>query len=93
MGKAKYINSRKFSNMNKLIKKIGTDKLLHFFAGVIVGLLGLHFFGSVIGILAPAIFIGTLKETYDFFTKKGTPELLDVIATVVGGAMVLLLLI
>lgn len=79
--------------MNKLIKLIGTDKLLHFLVGAIVGLLGLHFFGNVIGILAPAIFIGTLKEAYDFFTKKGTHELLDVIATVTGGAMVLLLLI
>ena len=90
MGKAKYINSRKFSNMNKLIKKIGTDKLLHFFAGAVIGLIGLVVFNSAIGVIIPTMLAGVLKEVYDhlarwLFKKKHTPEWQDMLWTWAGG--------
>ncbi len=63
--------------------KIAKDKKLHFLVGFLIALL--------VNIYA-VIVIGALKEIYDKVSKKGTPELLDFIYTVVGGLMAYLLL-
>ena len=68
------------------------DKQKHLFAGLalslLVGLLCNPFWG-----LTTAIVVGAAKEiTWDWLLKKGTPELLDFVATVAGGAIGYLLL-
>lgn len=59
-----------------------SDKWLHLAAGFIiaffVGLFGV-FYGLSAGILAAAG-----KEIYDKFSKKGTPEVLDFVFSIVG---------
>lgn len=62
------------------------DKANHFIYGL-VGFLGVGLiFGMVAGILFSAI-IGAAKEVYDRVTKKGTPDVLDFVATAAGGAV------
>ena len=62
------------------------DKANHFIYGL-VGFLGVGLiFGVVAGILFSAI-IGAAKEVYDRVTKKGTPDVLDFVATAAGGAV------
>ncbi|WP_461366939.1 hypothetical protein [Candidatus Darwinibacter acetoxidans] len=63
------------------------DKLKHAIAGValsiVAGLLYTPFWG-----LATAAVVGALKEIiWDWLLKKGTPELLDFVATVAGGVL------
>ena len=63
------------------------DKQKHLFAGLalslLVGLLCNPFWG-----LTTAIVVGAAKEiTWDWLLKKGTPELLDFVATVAGGVL------
>ena len=63
------------------------DKVMHFCAGLalsmLAGLLYTPFWG-----LATAAVVGALKEIiWDWLLKKGTPELLDFAATVLGGAL------
>jgi hypothetical protein len=60
---------------------IQKDKLLHFFCGSIIGLIGL-IFGLYISIfLVISAAIG--KE----FSGKGNPELLDIVYTIFGGSI------
>ena len=63
------------------------DKVMHFCAGLalsmLAGLLYTPFWG-----LATAAVVGALKEIiWDWLLKKGTPELLDFVATVAGGVL------
>ena len=55
------------------------DKLKHFFIGYIISL-ALPFIG--IYALYICIAIAVAKEIYDKISKKGTPEILDVVYTV-----------
>lgn len=59
------------------------DKKLHLAAGFGIAFL-LSFFSPLFGIIA-AITAGAGKKVYDKVSKKGTPELLDFIFTVLGG--------
>lgn len=84
--------------MNEIIKRIGLDKVLHFLAGMVIGFIGLVVFKSAIGVIVPVVVAGILKEMYDwvssvFFGKKHTPEWQDMIATWIGGALVLIFLL
>ncbi len=61
------------------------DKQLHLLAGLALSILAGLLFCPLIG-LATAAVIGALKETiWDWWLKKGTPEFMDFVATVVGG--------
>lgn len=76
--------------------KIKTDKLLHFFGGIILALLGYIFVPTTVGVLVPPIVGGIVKEMYDwvaktFFGKPHTPEWQDMVATWAGGIVVLVL--
>ncbi len=63
------------------------DKRLHLLAGLALSLLAGLLFCPIVG-LATAVVVGALKEiTWDWLLKKGTPELLDFVATVAGGAL------
>ncbi len=63
------------------------DKLKHAIAGVALSIVAGLFVYPLIG-LATAAVVGALKEIiWDWLLKKGTPELLDFVATVAGGVL------
>ena len=71
------------------------DKKLHLLAGLALSILAGLLFCPLIGLVSAAV-VGALKEIiWDWLLKKGTPEPLDFVATVVGGVIgyVLLMLI
>jgi hypothetical protein len=67
--------------------KIPKDKKLHILAGLALSLLmGLSF--CPLTDLAAAAVVGAFKEiVWDWLLEKGTPELLDFVATVLGGVL------
>ncbi len=68
------------------------DKKLHLLAGLALSILAGLLFCPLIG-LATAAVVGALKEIiWDWLLKKGTPELLDFVATVAGGTIGYILL-
>ena len=74
--------------MLDFLTRIPEDKLRHYLAGSLAASGGgLH---SVLlgALLCAALAIG--KEVYDRVSKRGTPDLLDVVWTLIGGAAVLL---
>jgi len=63
------------------------DKWKHLLVGLVLSLLAGLLFCPIVG-LATAAVVGTLKEIiWDWLLKKGTPEFLDFVATVAGGAL------
>ena len=63
------------------------DKQKHLLAGLALSILAGLLFCPTVG-LAIAAVVGALKETiWDWLLKKGTPELLDFVATVAGGVI------
>ena len=63
------------------------DKKLHILAGIALAIIAGLLFCPLIG-LATAAVVGALKEIiWDWLLKKGTPELLDFVATVAGGVL------
>ena len=63
------------------------DKQKHLLAGLALSILAGLFVYPLIG-LATAAVVGALKEIiWDWLLKKGTPELLDFVATVAGGVL------
>ena len=63
------------------------DKKLHLLAGLALSILAGLLFCPRIGLAAAAV-VGALKEiVWDWLLKKGTPELLDFVATVLGGVL------
>lgn len=69
----------------KLTDYLPLDKAYHVIAGVVIfactqWLLGVW---SLLIVLIVAI----LKETYDKYTGKGTPEIMDIVFTMVGGLL------
>lgn len=63
---------------------IPQDKANHFIYGLAIFLAVGLAFGAIPG-LAAAILIGAAKEIYDRVSGKGTPDVYDFVATVVGG--------
>ncbi len=63
------------------------DKQKHFLAGLLISLL-FGTAGSPLTGFIVATITGVVKESYwDCYLKRGTPELLDAIATTIGGAL------
>jgi hypothetical protein len=63
------------------------DKQKHLLAGLALSLLAGLLFCPLIS-LATAAVVGALKEIiWDWLLKKGTPEFLDFVATVLGGVL------
>lgn len=61
------------------------DKLLHFLAGgLIAANVGLFVDDPVAG-LGAAIIAGLVKEAYDAHSETGTPEVMDLVWTIIGG--------
>ena len=62
---------------------IPKDKQYHFMAGFFIYLISAQWF--LIGFdLIPVIAIGTAKEVYDYVSKKGTPDINDLLFTIYG---------
>lgn len=60
------------------------DKALHIIAGVLI-YAAAHFVSPVIGLGAVAV-VAVGKEIYDLFHRnKHTPEVMDAVATIIGG--------
>lgn len=64
------------------------DKANHFIYGAIAASLGGLHSVAIGGLLC--VLVAVAKEIYDKRSGKGDPEVLDVVATVLGGAVVLL---
>jgi hypothetical protein len=62
---------------------IPIDKANHFIVGSFIYLIS-SFFLSPIYSFIPVMIIGSLKETYDYISKKGTPDLVDLLYTIAG---------
>ena len=62
---------------------IPQDKKKHFVAGFAITVVVSLFFGYIIGAVA-AVIAAAGKGLYDKVTRKGTPEVLDFVATVLG---------
>ena len=74
--------------LNKL-NKIPNDKLLHFFWGSVLSfifILALGIKGTVLTFI-----VAIAKESYDWYLKKGTPELADFIATIIPAIMFIII--
>lgn len=61
------------------------DKQLHAAAGFVIGFL-FSLVSPLLGVVM-AIIAGIGKEIYDKVSKKGTPEFLDFVFTVLGGLL------
>jgi hypothetical protein len=61
------------------------DKLYHFLAGIVIGLLGCYFFipkkKSFTWIVLFVLMAAVVKEFFDFFYQKEDFEILDILAT------------
>lgn len=67
-----------------LIKLLPYDKALHLLGGIIVFLIANNFLfegWSLLVVLIAAISV----EVIDYVSKKGTPELMDIVYTIAGG--------
>lgn len=63
--------------------KITKDKLMHFVAGYCIAATINPLLGALSAVVV-TIIIALAKEVFDKATDRGTPELLDIIATVAG---------
>ena len=68
---------------------IPKDKQYHFIAGFIIYLFS-QFIFTIWVALIPVIAIGTAKEVYDYISKKGTPEINDLLYTIYGAIPLLI---
>lgn len=63
--------------------KIPIDKKYHLIAGFIIYLIAQLFVPLVYDLII-VIAIGTAKEVYDYLSKKGTPDINDLLFTIYG---------
>lgn len=70
--------------------EIQSDKKKHLAAGFAISAVVSLFFGYIVGFSA-AIGAGFVKEGYDYITKKGKPEALDLVFTVAGALLFILI--
>ena len=63
-----------------------TDKKLHFLTGIAIAALAMHYV-QWYWALALVALVALGKEMYDRISGKGTPELWDFLATLIGGGI------
>jgi hypothetical protein len=67
------------------MNKIPVDKLLHFLVGIAIAAI-LYPFGYQVALIV--VIVAALgKELWDDYGKKGTPEVMDFLVTVLGGLL------
>jgi hypothetical protein len=69
---------------------IPVDKANHFIAGTLIYVLSAIIFSPIFAII-PLVMIALGKETYDYITKKGTPDVIDFLFTILGALPPLIL--
>ena len=73
-------------NILTIISTIPHDKQGHFIAGVLAYAI-IHFFSPFLA-LSVVLLMAIGKEVYDYYHKENhTPELMDAIATILGGVV------
>ena len=70
------------------MKRIQIDKQAHFFAGAAIASTITLYCGNAVWGLGACVVAAIGKELYDA-TGRGTPDVWDAVATVLGGAVVL----
>jgi len=70
--------------------KIPIDKQYHFIAGLCIYLVSMLFFTLWVA-MVPVIIIGTAKEVFDYLSKKGNPEINDLLFTIYGALPVFII--
>jgi hypothetical protein len=63
--------------------KMPIDKQYHFLAGFCIYLIA-QLYMPTVWAMVPVIAIGTGKEVYDYLSKKGTPDINDLLFTIYG---------
>jgi hypothetical protein len=66
------------------------DKQYHILTGFCIYLIAQLYMPTLWAII-PVIAIGTVKEVYDYISKKGTPELNDLLYTIYGAIPLLII--
>ena len=74
----------------KIFGSLKHDKLLHFFYGSIISFISVLIFG-VYGLWITVIIAAAKEIIWDYLMKKGSPELLDFIFTIIPAGMLLIL--
>jgi hypothetical protein len=69
---------------------IPKDKQYHFIAGLLIYLWSQLIFTIWVAMI-PVIAIATAKEVYDYISKKGTPEINDLLFTIYGSIPILII--
>jgi len=69
---------------------IPIDKQYHFIAGLLIYLIA-QLFLSTWSAMIPVIVIATAKEVWDYVSKKGTPDINDLLFTIYGALPLLIL--
>jgi hypothetical protein len=69
---------------------IPIDKQNHFIAGLCIYTISSLFMPTMWAMI-PVVVIGTAKEVYDYISKKGTPELNDLLYTIYGAIPLLII--
>lgn len=68
---------------------IPVDKANHFIAGTVIYSLAVLIMNPFLAIL-PVLITAGGKEMYDYLSKKGTPDVMDVLFTILGALPVLI---
>ena len=77
--------------MFKLLLSIPKDKLLHFIAGMLIAMIVSLFTTSLMVVIGIVVGAGVAKEViWDAFIMKGYISLLDILATVLGGLIIII---
>ncbi len=74
--------------MNRFL--IPVDKANHFIAGTLVYFLSSFFLTPLLSLI-PVIIVGASKEIYDYYSKTGTPDIIDFLYTLVGAIPVFII--
>lgn len=69
---------------------IPIDKKYHFIAGMFIYIVA-SLFMPAIWAMVPVVAIATAKEVYDYISKKGTPDINDLLYTIYGALPVLII--
>lgn len=77
--------------MKKLISSIPKDKLLHAMLGVYLYLFSRICFKQSLSVLIIVVIAVSIEVIHDKWMKRGEPEFMDVLATIVGGISVMII--
>jgi hypothetical protein len=66
------------------------DKQYHFIAGMFIYIFASLFMPTLWAIV-PVVSIATAKEVYDYVSKKGTPDINDLLYTIYGALPILII--